>query len=209
VLAGAGRAIRLFLERDHSFGPEDIAKMSAAFEAALGKLGLVDRSDPATHAVAKLIIEFAKQGQRDAVRFGIAAPSKVSRSEELMKAPLRKVRAGAPAQLRNPDNGHTFTGWRGAGGGERRHRPMRQPAVTTDRIDYWIRRDVAPRLHQSNVNPARDRRAALMVIGRLLRDQYNALATPVPPHLAALVEKLKNPDMCETSGYSESLSAQR
>jgi hypothetical protein len=34
--------------------------MSAAFEAALGKLGLVDRSDPATHEVAKLIIEFAK-----------------------------------------------------------------------------------------------------------------------------------------------------
>jgi hypothetical protein len=48
--------IRLFLEHDHSFGPEDIAKMSAAFEAALGKLGLVDRSDPATHEVAKLIM---------------------------------------------------------------------------------------------------------------------------------------------------------
>jgi hypothetical protein len=37
--------IRPFLDRDDSFGPEDIAKMSAAFEAALGKLGLVDRSD--------------------------------------------------------------------------------------------------------------------------------------------------------------------
>jgi hypothetical protein len=57
--------IRLFLERDHSFGPEDIASMSAAFEAALGKLGLVDRTDPITTEVAKLIIEFAKQGQRD------------------------------------------------------------------------------------------------------------------------------------------------
>jgi hypothetical protein len=112
-------------------------------------------------------------------------------------------------QLRNPDNSHTFTGWRGAGGGERRHRPMRQSAVTTDRIDYWIRRDVAPRLHQSNVNPARDRRAALMVIGRLLRDQYNALATPVPPHLAALVEKIKNAEIGETSGHSKSLCAQR
>jgi hypothetical protein len=41
--------IRLFLEHDHSFGPEDIAKMSAAFEAALDELGLVDRSNPATH----------------------------------------------------------------------------------------------------------------------------------------------------------------
>jgi hypothetical protein len=28
-------------------------------------------------------------------------------------------------------------------------------------------------------NTARDRRAALIVIGRLLKDQYNALATPV------------------------------
>jgi hypothetical protein len=39
--------------------------MSAAFQAALGKLGLVDRSDPATMAVAKLIIEFAKAGERN------------------------------------------------------------------------------------------------------------------------------------------------
>jgi hypothetical protein len=29
------------------------------------KLGLVDRNDPATTDVAKLIIEFAKAGQRD------------------------------------------------------------------------------------------------------------------------------------------------
>jgi hypothetical protein len=53
-------------------------------------------------------------------------------------------------------------------------------------------------LPQSNVNPARDRRAALMVIGRLLRDQYNTQATPVPPHLAALVEKLKNAETLGT-----------
>jgi hypothetical protein len=46
----------------------DIAKMSAAFGAALDKLGLVDRSDPPTHEVAKLIIDFAKQGQRDPER---------------------------------------------------------------------------------------------------------------------------------------------
>jgi hypothetical protein len=43
--------IRLFLEHDHSFGPEDIAKVSAAFEAALDKLGVVDRSDPATQTI--------------------------------------------------------------------------------------------------------------------------------------------------------------
>src|SRR6266536_3575240 len=60
--------IRTFLEHDHSFGPEDIANLSAAFEAARSKLGLVDRTDPATMAVAKLIIEFAKEGERDAER---------------------------------------------------------------------------------------------------------------------------------------------
>jgi hypothetical protein len=38
--------------------------MSAAFEAALGKR-LVDRTDAATMAVAKLMIEFAKVGERD------------------------------------------------------------------------------------------------------------------------------------------------
>jgi hypothetical protein len=74
---------------------------------------------------------------------------------------------------------------------------MRQLAVTTDRIDYWIRRDVTPFFPQSNVNPARDRRAALMVIGRLLKDYYNALATPVPPHLAALVEQVKNAEIAK------------
>jgi hypothetical protein len=60
--------IRPFLPATPSFDPEDIAKMSAAFEAALGQLGLVDRSDPATMAVAKLIIEFAKAGERDPER---------------------------------------------------------------------------------------------------------------------------------------------
>jgi hypothetical protein len=35
--------IRPFLDRDDVFGPEDIALMSAGYEAALAKLGLVDR----------------------------------------------------------------------------------------------------------------------------------------------------------------------
>jgi hypothetical protein len=60
--------VRTFLEHDHAFGPEDIAKLSAAFEAALGKLGSVGRTDPLTAEVAKLIIEFAKQGERDPER---------------------------------------------------------------------------------------------------------------------------------------------
>src|SRR5260370_19597917 len=38
---------------DHSFGPEDIASMSAAFEAALGQLRLIERTDLATMAIAR------------------------------------------------------------------------------------------------------------------------------------------------------------
>jgi hypothetical protein len=83
---------------------------------------------------------------------------------------------------------------------------MRQFAVTADRIDYWVRRGVTPYFRESNVNPARDRRAALMVIGRLLKEYYNALATPVPPLLLALVEQVKNAEVGEASRYSKSLS---
>src|SRR5262249_50345240 len=42
------------LETNHWFGPEDIAGLTKAFEAALGKLGLVDRSDLTTVTLAKL-----------------------------------------------------------------------------------------------------------------------------------------------------------
>ncbi len=42
--------------------------MSAAFETALRRLGLVDRNDPAAVAVAKMIIELAKEGERDPER---------------------------------------------------------------------------------------------------------------------------------------------
>jgi hypothetical protein len=48
-----------------SFDPEHVACLTAAFEAALSKLGLVDRKDPMTMTVAKLIIELAKNGERD------------------------------------------------------------------------------------------------------------------------------------------------
>jgi hypothetical protein len=68
-----------FLEYDHSFGPEDIASMSAGFGAALGKLGLVDRDDPITVTVARLIIESAKEGERDPVRLCDRAVERLSK----------------------------------------------------------------------------------------------------------------------------------
>jgi hypothetical protein len=58
--------IHTLLECDSvSFGPEDIAKLVAGFESALTNLGLKERNDLATTQVAKLIIQLAKDGQRD------------------------------------------------------------------------------------------------------------------------------------------------
>jgi hypothetical protein len=42
--------------------------MTSAFEQALRKLGLTDRTDGATEIVARKVIEFAKQGERDPAR---------------------------------------------------------------------------------------------------------------------------------------------
>ena len=47
------------------FGPEDIAQLTAGLEAALRDLGIKDRNDPTTTLVAKLIIQLAKDGDRD------------------------------------------------------------------------------------------------------------------------------------------------
>jgi hypothetical protein len=71
-------------------------------------------------------------------------------------------------------------------------------AQTADRIDYWIRRHVIqcsqgtyPHPSQSKWNPVRHRRVGLSAIGQSLKDQYDALATPIPRHLAALVKQLE------------------
>jgi hypothetical protein len=58
--------IHALLGHEHvSFGPEDVAKLVAGFESALTKLDLKDRNDPATSLVAGLIIQLAKDGERD------------------------------------------------------------------------------------------------------------------------------------------------
>ena len=45
--------------------PEDITAIVAAFDAVLSKLGLFDRKDYMTVTVGKLIIQVAKDGERD------------------------------------------------------------------------------------------------------------------------------------------------
>lgn len=68
---------------------------------------------------------------------------------------------------------------------------MRNVATAADRIDYWIRRHMVPCATASKANPAPDLNVGLTAIGRSLREQYDALAAPVPPHLAALVKQLE------------------
>jgi hypothetical protein len=63
-------------------------------------------------------------------------------------------------------------------------------AVAADRIDYWILGVSSP-APPGAMYPALDRSAALTAIGRSLRDQYDALAAPLPPNLAALVKRLE------------------
>ena len=69
----------LVFENNHWFGPEDIAGLTTAFEAALAKLGLVDRSDPTTLTLAKLIIELATAGEREPERLCDSALKRLSK----------------------------------------------------------------------------------------------------------------------------------
>jgi hypothetical protein len=62
-------------------------------------------------------------------------------------------------------------------------------AQTADRIDYLIRRHVIPSCY--GTHSPQSRRVGLSAIGQCLKDQYEALASPMPRHLAALVEQLE------------------
>jgi hypothetical protein len=55
-------------------------------------------------------------------------------------------------------------------------------------IDCRIHLD-CHRTHSSE-SDQHSRRISLSAIGRCLKDQYDALASPIPPHLAALVKRL-------------------
>jgi hypothetical protein len=59
---------RTLADATYAFAPEDIKILESAFEGALRELGLVDRKDPATLAVAKRIMVLAQQGERDPIR---------------------------------------------------------------------------------------------------------------------------------------------
>ena len=54
--------------KGEAFNPRGIDEMTAAFEAALNALNLVDRADPVTALVASTIIDCAKNGEIDRIR---------------------------------------------------------------------------------------------------------------------------------------------
>ena len=63
-------------------------------------------------------------------------------------------------------------------------------AQTADRLDYWIRRHVIQYWHevlpsQCKLSSAQVRRVEPSAIGYCHKHQYGALATPIPPYLAA------------------------
>jgi hypothetical protein len=58
--------LRPFLDKGASFGPDDLAVMTAAFSMALQKLGLNDRKkDAMLEIVGRHIIRAAMCGERD------------------------------------------------------------------------------------------------------------------------------------------------
>jgi hypothetical protein len=69
--AGAEAIYRLL--QFSAFEPEEITRMTAAYEHALRALRLADRQDPITELVAKKIIEVARLGESDPVRIQIRA----------------------------------------------------------------------------------------------------------------------------------------
>jgi hypothetical protein len=70
--------IRSMLQHDHAFSPEEVAALATAFENCLAGLKLKDRDDPATMAVAKVIIELAKAGECDPERLCALAIKHIS-----------------------------------------------------------------------------------------------------------------------------------
>jgi hypothetical protein len=67
----ADKITRMLREQHSGFDPDDAAKLIIAYHAVLIQLGLVDREDGA-QTVAKRIVAFAKEGERDPERLAAA-----------------------------------------------------------------------------------------------------------------------------------------
>lgn len=54
-------------------GPEEITRLSSAYEQALRTIGLQDRSDPLTELIARKIIEIGQTGLKDPAKICLRA----------------------------------------------------------------------------------------------------------------------------------------
>ena len=61
------------LLQEGAWDQADIERLTAAYEAALTKLRLVDRTDPLTELIAKKIIEVTRNGEHDPARICVRA----------------------------------------------------------------------------------------------------------------------------------------
>ena len=68
VRAGAIMPIYELMRRQGLFTPDEVAILGNVFEDVLKVLGLVDRQDPLTAAVAQKVLELATAGVRDPER---------------------------------------------------------------------------------------------------------------------------------------------
>jgi hypothetical protein len=69
VCAPGGALVAIYrLFSEAAFDPEDIRRMSAAYEAALQLLRLNDRNDPVTELVAAKIVQVFRLGETDPPR---------------------------------------------------------------------------------------------------------------------------------------------
>jgi hypothetical protein len=62
-----------------AFNPEQISELAAVFESVLADLNLVDRADPVTELIAKVIIDCAREGEFDRVKLHDCAIAAVAK----------------------------------------------------------------------------------------------------------------------------------
>jgi hypothetical protein len=111
--------IRVLLNDDQSFSPEEAKVLVEAFEQSLKALRLVDREDPAILLVAEKVLEAARGGERDMQRlrtwvlaqFGVTAIAAGGRHLETMLSGIIQDAGGcvpassskAPVKVRTPE----------------------------------------------------------------------------------------------------------
>ncbi len=76
-------------------GPEDIKQMTAAYEQALHKIGLIDRTDPRSEIIAKKIIEVVQTGERNPARISRRALLELGIPTAPIRRPSRPRKSAA------------------------------------------------------------------------------------------------------------------